>query len=78
MANPKGINQYTRGSGRVSSLQKARVQFRKNVGVIEKHYNSTYTEMKRNDLKLLAAGGHKASVLAATSRIARNIKARKG
>jgi 1-aminocyclopropane-1-carboxylate deaminase/D-cysteine desulfhydrase-like pyridoxal-dependent ACC family enzyme len=76
MSNPTGINQYTRGSGKVSSLQKARVKFRKNVGVLEKHYNATYTEMKRNDIKRLAAGGNKARVLAVTYKLAKSVKGR--
>lgn len=77
MSNPQGINQYTKGSGRVSSLQKARVKFRKNVAVLENYYNATYTDMKRNDLKLLAAGGRKSVVLAVTHKLAKSIKARK-
>ena len=39
--NPTGINQYTKGGGKVSSLQKSRASIRKSMNTIGKKTGST-------------------------------------
>lgn len=65
MANPKGINQYTKSSGKISSLQKARAQVRSDLNKVsvKKPWVKALKNMKAHDLNALSIKGNRAGVL---------------